>query len=174
MVLIRSELGERDAGQRVLVDCRVKCKKTGKLVQDLERCAVQAEAAACDINRIMDRYSKTGQLPDLIRSDARYGDFTSVPDFHEAMDIVIRAEEQFAALDARVRDRFENDPAKMLAFCSDPKNSEAMIELGLALPKKAVEPSAGPVQGSAAVVSSTPNPEAAGAPKTGAPVASNK
>jgi len=86
-----------------------------------------------DINTIMRRYVKNGTLPQMIRDNAAYGDFSNVPSYHEAQNIIIKATEQFNALDVDVRKRFKNDPAEMLAFVSDPANKEEMYKLGLAI-----------------------------------------
>lgn len=84
-----------------------------------------------DINNIMRRYAKTGQLPDLIRRDPQYGDFSEATEYQEALNLVIRAQAQFEALDARVRDRFGNDPARFLEFVQNGENAEEMVKLGL-------------------------------------------
>lgn len=94
-----------------------------------------------DINTIMRRYVKTGALPQMIRDNAAYGDFSNVPSYHEAQNIIIKAYEQFNALDVDVRKRFKNDPAEMLAFVSDPSNKEEMYELGLAIKPTAISTS---------------------------------
>lgn len=95
----------------------------------------QGDAAECDINNIMRKYEKTGVLPAL-RADGMYGDFSDMPTFQEACAIVEKAREQFDGLDARTRARFENDPGRFLEFCSDPKNLDEMVELGLAVKRK--------------------------------------
>lgn len=94
----------------------------------------QADAKDCDINSIFKRYEKTGQLPDMIVREPRYGDFSSVPSYQEAINIVRHAEEQFANLDVHLRNRFENDPVKFLEFCQDTKNLDEMEKLGLLSP----------------------------------------
>lgn len=86
----------------------------------------------CDINTILAKYQKTGQLPDLIKSDPRYGDFSEVGSYQEALDTVILARQQFDALSSKLRSRFGNDPSEFLAFVNDPKNAEEMVSLGLA------------------------------------------
>lgn len=93
----------------------------------------------CDINVITKRYERTGSLPDLIAKDPRYGDFSDVPSFQDSLHIVAHANEQFAALDAPVRRRFNNDPAEFLAFATNPVNLDEMVKLGLAT-KKVVDP----------------------------------
>lgn len=101
----------------------------------------QADKDACDINKIMARYQKTGVLPDLIKKDPMYGDFSDVGTFQEALEKVQLAELQFAALDAHIRKRFENDPAKFLEFATDSKNSAELIKLGLATRNESAEAS---------------------------------
>lgn len=91
----------------------------------------QSDLESCDINNILRRYVKTGELAG-IKSNPIFGDFSSSVDFKESMELVIFAQEQFAALPARVRDRFNNSPAEFLAFCDDPKNVDEMVAMGLA------------------------------------------
>jgi phage internal scaffolding protein len=91
----------------------------------------QSDAKDCDINLIMKRFEKTGTLPNMIARDGHYGDFSNVPDYQEALEIVRLANDQFGNLDANIRNRFENDPAKFLAFATDPKNLEEMEKMGL-------------------------------------------
>lgn len=91
-----------------------------------------SEAAALDINNIMAKYRKTGRLPQLIAQDARYGDFSTALDYQSSIEVVRKAEEQFLALPARVRERFHNNPSEMLAFVADPKNGDEAVKLGLA------------------------------------------
>lgn len=91
----------------------------------------------CDINNILRRYEKTGALPNMIKSNPVYGDFSNVADFQDSLELVRFAEEQFAGLSAKLRRRFNNDPAEFLAFCEDPENVEEMVSLGLATKRAA-------------------------------------
>lgn len=91
----------------------------------------QSMAAECDINNIMANYQNTGLLPDMIKTNPVYGDFSDPQSYQEAMNIVLFAEEQFLSLSAHVRERFGNDPQKFLEFTSDPKNQDEMEKLGL-------------------------------------------
>ena len=95
----------------------------------------QAFKDECDINNILKRYEKTGVLPDLIKSNPKYGDFSSALTYQESLNTVLHAQEQFEALGSRVRERFNNDPVKFLEFTSDPSNIEEMVKLGLAVKK---------------------------------------
>lgn len=84
-----------------------------------------------DINVIMRRYEASGILPGSERmADARYMDVTGA-DFEAAMIVVASAKTAFAEMPAKLRDRFGNDPAELLAFLENPKNLEEARELGL-------------------------------------------
>ena len=78
----------------------------------------------CDVNHIMSRYTRTGQLPNMIRAEPKYGNFANVKDFQESMNVVLHANEQFEALPAEVRKRFGHDPSRMLEFVADPNNKK--------------------------------------------------
>lgn len=95
----------------------------------------QSDAKDSDINNILKKWEKTGALPDMIVREPRYGDFSNVTDYQEALHIVRHAEEQFISLDAHIRNRFDNDPAKFLEFVQDPKNEDEMENLGLLKPE---------------------------------------
>lgn len=95
---------------------------------------VQADARDTDMNFIMERYLKTGVLPQS-RVEAFYGDASALPDFQTAQHILIEAREAFEALPAKVRDRFHNSPEEFLAFMGDTDNRDEAIKLGLIEPK---------------------------------------
>ena len=63
-----------------------------------------------DINEILRRYKNTGELPTMIKNNPQYGDFSDAKSYQEALDTVLHANEQFAALSSHVRERFSNDP----------------------------------------------------------------
>lgn len=81
----------------------------------------------------MAKYQKTGILNHYAAHAPTYGDCLPI-DYVEALDLVAKAETMFSELPSSIRDRFENDPEKFLAFVQDPKNTEEAIKLGLAQP----------------------------------------
>ena len=83
-----------------------------------------------DINNILRQFSITGLLPEAPLSP-RYGDFTGIGDYHSALNAVIAAEDDFMALPAQLRARFENDPAQLIDFLSDENNRSEAEKLGL-------------------------------------------
>lgn len=95
----------------------------------------QSDAVDCDVNVLFKRFERTGQLPNMIVRDATYGDFSNVPTYQEAVEVVRRADEQFQALDVSLRNRFDNDPSKFLAFVTDPANVDSLEEMGLLKPE---------------------------------------
>ena len=84
----------------------------------------------CDINTILYKFSVTGILPEAPLSP-RYGDFSGISDYHTALNRVIAAQDEFEALPAQIRARFDNDPAKLIEFLDDEANRPVAEELGL-------------------------------------------
>ena len=84
----------------------------------------------CDINVIMKRAMATGVMPVASRV-AQYGDFSSVKDYQQSLDLVISAQDMFAAMPSHVRARFNNDPASLLQFVNDKANFDEAVKLGL-------------------------------------------
>jgi len=91
----------------------------------------QSDKEAADINNILAKYTQTGVLPGSTKVPM-YGDFTSSGDYQESLNRVLEANELFAALPAKARSRFHNDPQQMLAFMEDPENAAEAVKLGLA------------------------------------------
>jgi len=89
-------------------------------------------AAETDVNAIMRKYEKTGVLTHVARYAGEYGDFSGVPDYQTGLNMVMAADEMFSSLPARIRDRFNNDPARFIAFATDAKNLEELQKMGLA------------------------------------------
>jgi phage internal scaffolding protein len=84
----------------------------------------------CDINTIMERFGRTGELIAPIRMP-QYGDFDGVNDYHSAMNAIVEAQSAFDQLPAKTRARFGNDPAEFLEFCFNEENRDEAIRLGL-------------------------------------------
>lgn len=87
----------------------------------------------CDINIIISRYLRTGQLDHIQKLQPRYGDVTGI-EYQDAMLTVAAAQTLFNELPAKIRDRFENEPAQFLEFVQDDKNRKEAEELGLLKP----------------------------------------
>jgi len=87
----------------------------------------------CDINTILTKFNVTGLLPEN-PLPPRYGDFSGIGDYHGALRAVRRAEDEFNALPAGLRARFDNDPALLIDFLALEANRAEAIDLGL-IPK---------------------------------------
>lgn len=85
----------------------------------------------CDINNILKRYETTGVIEHGSSVEPRYGDFSGYDDYHSACMRVIEAQDNFMALPAKVRARFQNDPGLFLDFVMDPGNVDELREMGL-------------------------------------------
>jgi phage internal scaffolding protein len=83
----------------------------------------------CDINYVLNNFGVNALAVNPLQP--RYGDFTDVVDYHSALNAVIAAEDEFMALPANIRTRFDNDPAKLIDFMENPANRQEAESLGL-------------------------------------------
>lgn len=93
-----------------------------------------------DINNIVDynmRYKDPAFITKLTlagkisQAQPIYGDFSEVQDYRHSLEVMEQAQKQFNALPAKVRARFNNNPADMLAFVENPDNALECVSLGL-------------------------------------------
>lgn len=102
----------------------------------------QSFAVDADINVLVQRFGLTN-IPVVPFDPSAYGDFSEAPDLREALEIMRDAKEGFAALPARVRRRFDNDPAELWEFLQDDRNREEAEQLGLVEARKPIVAPAG-------------------------------
>jgi phage internal scaffolding protein len=93
----------------------------------------------CDINVIIERFGVTGELPSAPVSP-QYGDFSGVTDYHSALNQINATMDDFMALPAKLRVRFDHDPVKLLEFLENDQNRNEAIQLGLIDGQPVVEP----------------------------------
>jgi|SRR5579862_373807 len=93
---------------------------------------IASQAEDTDINVIVRRMTSSGIMPRMAAKVPEYGDYSNATDYRSALHIIMEAEESFSALDAKVRNRFENDPQLFLEFCSNPANIDELAKMGLA------------------------------------------
>lgn len=100
--------------------------KDGKMMYTTE----QGHKKECDINEILKKYDKTGLITHVNRIEAKFGDFTT-GQYKTMMDQITDAKEMFQKLPSGIRNRFQNNPGKLLDFMDKPENREEAIKLGL-------------------------------------------
>lgn len=94
-----------------------------------------------NVNVIMKRFKKSGQLPNMESiQNMQYRDVSDVPDFMTMRNQMIKAEEAFLTIPPTIRRQFDNDPVKFLQFIADPQNKEKGIELGIFKKKEELPP----------------------------------
>lgn len=105
------------------IDSGLKCEDPTRTQQQFKDDA--------DINDILRRFRVTGQLPTSVRMP-QFADFIdAVDDYQTAMNSMRAAEESFAQMPSRIRERFQNNPQKFLEFCEDDRNRDEAAKLGL-------------------------------------------
>ena len=67
----------------------------------------------CDINHILEMYTKTGELP-LNPKEMRYADVSSISDYASMRAAIAQADSDFSELPSRVRERYHNDTSEFL------------------------------------------------------------
>lgn len=73
----------------------------------------QDDVKACNINNIMKKYIKEGVITHVNKHQGHYGDATQT-EYLDAFELVQTTDALFSELPARVREQFDNDPAKFL------------------------------------------------------------
>jgi len=106
----------------------------GRISQEGETSrTIQSAKTECDINVIIDRANR-GIYPNNADRQGQYADVSDIPDYQTAFDIVQQTHDKFMELPAKTRDRFANDPQRLLQFLQDPENRDEAVTLGLINP----------------------------------------
>jgi phage internal scaffolding protein len=84
----------------------------------------------CDVVNIIKRHDRNGIIEHVQRGQARYGDFSEVSDYREALDLVKNAQEEFMSIPSDIRKQFDNNPGKFYEFVSNPDNKDELIKMG--------------------------------------------
>ncbi len=105
---------------------RVKTVIVGKSMTD------QSAKDEVNINKILEKYDRTGVLTNINKSTPLYDDVSDVTSYKEAIDRVQETKERFDELPSELRAKFENDPLQMLEYLTNPENHDEMVKLGLA------------------------------------------
>lgn len=96
----------------------------------------------CDVINIIKKHDRNGIIEHVQRGQARYGDFSQVAGYKEALDLVRDAQTEFMAIPSDIREKFENDPGKFYEFVSNPENKEELKKMGfIETPKASVDQS---------------------------------
>jgi len=103
----------------------------------------QSQALETDVNAIVARHIAHNIPLPVDGRPARYGDFASGMDFHEAMNRVAEAEQSFENLPAHVRLHCHNDPGEFLDLVFNPDRADELVKLKL-LPEQTPQPPAAP------------------------------
>lgn len=114
-----------------------------KLICKDETRTEQAHKDACDINKIIKRYDINGLIQKVDIMDGIENDVSGY-DFHAAMEIVAKAQEGFAGMPSSIRNRFQNDPGKLLDFVQDENNYDEALRMGIVAERPSAPPTPPP------------------------------
>lgn len=85
----------------------------------------------CDVNTVIARFKKTGQITHLARTQGVYADLSETKDLLSSIMEVQRANDAFMTLPSQLRAKLNNSPADFIEWINDPKNDEEAIKYGL-------------------------------------------
>lgn len=85
----------------------------------------------CDVNNIIAKFKKTGQLTHLAKRPGVYADISEITDLLDMTNKVKEAQDAFDALPSQLRKKLDNDPAKFIDYVNDPKNNEELVSFGI-------------------------------------------
>lgn len=105
----------------------------------------QHMANEVNINMIMAKAKKTGQMPVFQNMNPMYGDVSDFGSYQEALMQIQSAQNDFNALPGAIKARFGHNPGNLLQFLSDENNREEAVKLGL-IPKKEEKQQVGEVK----------------------------
>ncbi|AXH74010.1 MAG: internal scaffolding protein [Microviridae sp.] len=91
----------------------------------------QSHKDSCDIHNILKKSEKTGIMEHVSANKGTYGTMPTGDEFQTHMNIIASAETMFETVPSKLRNQFENDPAKFLDFISNDANKAKLDELGL-------------------------------------------
>jgi phage internal scaffolding protein len=100
----------------------------------------------CDVINIIKRHDRNGIIEHVQRGQARYGDFSEVADYREALDLVRDAQDEFMTIPSDIRKKFDNDPGKFYEFVSNPDNKEELKTMGFIETPNVGKPSSVPTK----------------------------
>lgn len=85
----------------------------------------------CDFNNVLHKWQKSGLITHINPNMPMYADVSQFGDYQSSLELIRSAQAQFDALPSSIRDRFDNDPSKLIAFLNDPANRAEAEKLGL-------------------------------------------
>lgn len=121
-----------DIGEEIVYEEKVPERRPFAIYDWSPSLTKQSFADEVNINNIIERARQGQDVSNMFRERiAQFGDFTEIPSYQESMNFIRAADEAFMSLDARVRERFNNDPNRLFEFLEDSNNYDEAVKLGL-------------------------------------------
>ena len=92
----------------------------------------QQFAEESEINNIIAFHDRTGVIKNVQQGVARYGDYSEVHEYREALDLIRNADEDFMKLPSHIRRKFNNNAGDFFEYVTNPANETEIVEMGLA------------------------------------------
>lgn len=83
-----------------------------------------------DVNYIIQKFTKTGQITHLTRKTGSYADVSNATDLLNALNTIRESQQSWLQQPEEIRERF-GSPEKLIKFLNNPKNLKEAEKLGL-------------------------------------------
>lgn len=125
-----------------VIEIRANGTKRVKTVNNEKTRTQQHMQDATDVNKIMERYKKTGTITHINNSiQGKYMDLTKLPSSYlDAINVVNHAQNTFESMPAKLKEKFQHNPQTLINWMADKKNEDEAIQLGLIAPRSKPAP----------------------------------
>lgn len=100
--------------------------KVDFIQEDTKSLTVQSEEEACNVNKIMEKFERTGQITHVVNTQPYYQDNTQILSYENALQLMTTAQDDFMALPSEVRTYFGHDPKNFVKTILDPSEGDLL------------------------------------------------
>lgn len=125
----KTEVGKKGNGVYLYPDPKNNKRMRSVIFCSQDEKTEQSSKDACDVNKIIKDYTKTGLIQHAKEYQGTYDDVPAM-DFQEAMLKITSAQQMYDALPGKVRANFAG-PGAFLEFVQNPDNAPQMEKMGL-------------------------------------------
>lgn len=86
---------------------------------------------SCDVNEIVTKYKRTGQLSHVRSQQPVYQDVSQITDLLTSLTQVQKAKDAFLTVPAELRKKLDNDPVNFIEYLNNPDNDVEAQKYGL-------------------------------------------
>jgi phage internal scaffolding protein len=129
-VTAAKDIGKQGDGQYVLIHPTTKKVLKVQTYISQQKIVDESQRELTDVHALLEPAIKRGLLRHATKFTEEYDDIPAI-DYQEALNTVAKADQMFAELPTKWKNRFNQDPNEFLKFVHDPANGNEMISMGM-------------------------------------------